>query len=64
MEGTVKFFNTGKGFGFVTHEDKDYFVHITNIKEGVVLRDGDAVTFDIEEGERGPKATNVDRVEA
>ena len=62
MKGTVKFFNAGKGFGFVKSDDddKEYFVHQSNIKEGVTLNEGDAVTFDVEEGERGPKAVNVD----
>ena len=60
MNGTVKFFNVGKGFGFVTAEDgKDYFVHMTAIEQGVTLRENDAVTFDVEEGDRGPKAVNV-----
>ena len=61
MKGVVKFFNEGKGFGFVTSEEdgKDYFVHITGLAEGTVLNDGDNVEFDIEQGERGPKAVNV-----
>ena len=60
MNGTVKFFNTGKGFGFITAEDdKEYFVHITGLQDGVQLADGDSVTFDVEDGERGPKAVNV-----
>lgn len=64
MNGTVKFFNQGKGFGFISGEDgNEYFVHITGLNEGVSLRDNDAVTFDVEEGERGPKAVNVQRAE-
>jgi len=60
MKGTVKFFNRGKGFGFITGEDgKDYFVHMSGVKEGVSLRDNDAVTFDVEQGDRGLKAVNV-----
>jgi len=60
MNGTVKFFNEMKGFGFITAEDgKDYFVHQTALPEGVTLHENDAVTFDIEEGDRGPKAVNV-----
>ena len=51
MKGNVKFYNESKGFGFITAEDgKDYFVHISGIPEGLELRDEDAVTFDIEEG--------------
>ncbi|MFH1439655.1 MAG: cold shock domain-containing protein [Candidatus Woesearchaeota archaeon] len=60
MKGTVKFFNEGKGFGFIAGEDgKEYFVHQTGLNQGVRLRENDAVTFDVEEGDRGPKAGNV-----
>jgi len=60
MKGTVKFFNVGKGFGFIAGEDgKEYFVHKTGLKEGTTLNENDAVTFDVEEGDRGPKAANV-----
>ena len=62
MKGTVKFFNEGKGFGFIAGEDgKEYFVHKTGIAEGVTLNENDAVTFDVEEGDRGPKAVNVNK---
>jgi len=60
MNGTVKFFNEGKGFGFIAGEDgKEYFVHKTGLAEGVQLNENDAVTFDVEEGDRGPKAVKV-----
>jgi len=60
MEGTVKFFNAKKRFGFITGEDgKDYFVHLSGITKGTFIHDGDRVTFDVEEGEKGPKAVNV-----
>lgn len=60
MNGTVKFFNEGKGFGFISGEDgKEYFVHITGLNEGVRLNDNDDVTFEVEQGDRGPKAVNV-----
>ena len=60
MKGKVKFFNEGKGFGFIAGEDgKEYFVHQTGLAEGVVIRENDAVTFDVEQGDRGPKAVNV-----
>ena len=60
MKGTVKFFNEQKGFGFITAEDaKEYFVHLSGIKEGVTLHENESVTFDVEEGDRGPKAVNV-----
>lgn len=60
MNGNVKFFNNTKGFGFIAGEDgKEYFVHITGLAAGVSVRDNDAVTFEVEEGDRGPKAVNV-----
>jgi CspA family cold shock protein len=60
MKGNVKFFNTGKGFGFIAGEDgKEYFVHQSGIADGVTLRENDAVIFDVEQGDRGPKAANV-----
>ena len=63
MEGTVKFFNESKGFGFIAAEDgKEIFVHMSALEEGVTLYENDAVTFDVEEGDRGPKAVNVKKV--
>ncbi len=60
MNGKVKFFNEGKGFGFIAADDgTEYFVHQTGLAEGVVVRENDDVTFDVEEGDRGPKAVNV-----
>ena len=63
MEGTVKFFNEGKGFGFIAGEDgKEYFVHVSGLKEGTdprSLQENTPVTFDVTEGDRGPKADNV-----
>jgi CspA family cold shock protein len=60
MKGTVKFFNEGKGFGFIAGEDgKEVFVHKSALKEGTTLQEGDSVTYDVEEGDRGPKAVNV-----
>lgn len=60
MKGTVKFFNEMKGFGFIACEDgKEVFVHQTALGEGVTLNENDSVTFDVEEGDRGPKAVNV-----
>jgi CspA family cold shock protein len=60
--GTVKWFNESKGFGFITHEDgTDVFVHYSAISgDGFkTLAEGDAVTFEVEEGDKGPKAVNV-----
>jgi CspA family cold shock protein len=61
-QGTVKWFNESKGFGFITAEDgTDVFVHHTSIQgEGFkTLAEGDKVSFDIEKGPKGPKAINV-----
>ncbi|RJQ16891.1 cold shock domain-containing protein [Candidatus Woesearchaeota archaeon] len=60
MEGTVKWFNSKKGFGFVKGEDgEEYFVHHTALPKGLFLRDNDPVTFDAVETERGKQAQNV-----
>ena len=60
MKGQVKFFNQGKGFGFIAGDDgKEYFVHQTGLKEGVSIGEGDSVDFEVTEGDRGPKAENV-----
>ena len=62
MKGKVKFFNRSKGFGFISGEDgKDVFVHQSALGEGVTLQDNDSVTFDVEQGERGLKAVNVQK---
>ena len=57
--GTVKFFNDAKGFGFITPEDgtKDVFVHANGLIDEV--REGDKVTYDVEEGRKGLNAVNV-----
>lgn len=60
--GTVKWFNAEKGYGFITGEDgNDVFVHFSAIQEDgfKTLEEGQTVNFDIEEGQRGPQATNV-----
>lgn len=60
MDGTVKWFNERKGYGFVEGEDgQDYFVHHTSLAKGVVVRDNDKVSFDPAEGDRGKQAQNV-----
>jgi len=57
--GTVKFFNESKGFGFITPSNggKDLFVHVTGLIDQI--REGDEVTYEVEEGKKGPGAVNV-----
>jgi CspA family cold shock protein len=60
--GTVKWFNESKGFGFITSEDgSDVFVHYSSIQSNGFksLAEGDSVSFDVEKGPKGPKAINV-----
>ena len=62
MKGTVKWFNAEKGYGFITGEDgKDVFVHYSAIQgDGFkTLDEGQAVDFDLTEGQRGMQASNV-----
>jgi len=59
MEGTIKWFNVKKGYGFVSGADgNDYFVHHTALGDAHV-RDGDNITFDPVDSERGKQAQNV-----
>ena len=61
-KGTVKWFNAEKGFGFITSDEgKDLFVHFSEIqKDGFkTLEEGEKVTFDVKEGQKGPQAANV-----
>lgn len=63
MQGTVKWFNDSKGFGFITPDDgsKDVFVHFSAISSGGFksLKEGDRVQFETEQGQKGPQAKNV-----
>jgi len=58
-QGTVKFFNQVKGFGFITEEggSQDYFVHSTGLMEPI--KDGDSVQFELQEDPKGMRAVNV-----
>ena len=63
-QGTVKWFNADKGFGFIEREDgDDVFVHFSAIQSDGFkpLEEGQKVTFDVEQGNRGPQATNVQK---
>jgi CspA family cold shock protein len=66
MQGKVKWFNESKGYGFITPDDgeKDLFVHFSEIQgEGFkTLREGDEVSFNEGQGQKGPQATNVQKV--
>lgn len=58
-EGTVKFFNESKGFGFITEEgsNKEHFVHVSGLVDEI--RENDEVEFDLQDGRKGLNAVNV-----
>ena len=62
INGKVKWFNTTKGYGFIAREDneKDVFVHSSAARAANLdLKEGDALTFEVEEGQKGPSAVNL-----
>jgi CspA family cold shock protein len=63
MEGTVKFFHDKKGYGFIENDDleDDVFFHISEVDGEDELEEGTDVTFETEEGDRGPEAVEVER---
>jgi len=64
QQGKVKWFNADKGFGFIEREGgEDVFVHFSAIQtDGFrTLDEGQSVTFEVEQGQRGPQATNVQK---
>jgi CspA family cold shock protein len=65
VQGTVKWFNESKGYGFITREDgEDVFAHYSAIDGNgfKTLAEGDSVSFDVVEGDKGPKAINIVKV--
>jgi cold shock protein len=64
MEGTVKWYNFKKGYGFVTGDDEqEYFVHYTALPKGTFLKDNDKVSFEAAETDKGKQAQNVQLVQ-
>ena len=59
--GTVKWFSEEKGYGFIQREgERDIFVHFRSIRGGGGLREGQSVSFEVAEGQKGPQANDVE----
>ena len=65
ISGKVKWFNGTKGFGFIAREDneKDVFVHVSALRKAGINRldEGEVITFEVEEGPKGPNAVNLEK---
>ncbi len=63
MKGKVKMYRADRGFGFITGEDgKDTYVQAAAVEGGAVLAPGDAVEYEVEQAEKGPRAKNVKKI--
>jgi CspA family cold shock protein len=61
-QGNVKWFDKKKGYGFVSHEDQDIYIHWSEMESKFVPEENDLISFEIVSGEKGPKATNITKV--
>jgi len=60
MKGKVRWYNHRKGYGFLTgDDDKDVFIHSSEVPEGTLLKEQDEIEFEVEETEKGLKATDI-----
>lgn len=62
MQGIIKWFDSKKGFGFIECEEKDYFVHISEVEKNSQLDKGDKVSFEPKESPKGTKAVKVKKM--
>ena len=60
LNGTIKWFNAKKGYGFIESDDGDYFVHQSALISGSILNEGDKVTFEPVKTDKGKQAKNVE----
>ena len=67
LQGKVKWFNPTKGYGFIEREDKekDVFVHASAVRDAGLrfLNEGDSLEFSVEDGEKGPSAVNLKKID-
>ena len=65
IQGKIKWFNGTKGFGFIARDDKekDVFIHVSALRKAGIdrLDEGQAVSFEVEEGPKGPNAVNLEK---